>query len=269
LAADSASTLVGQDPTSEQPRVIAFNVYNNANKVFNLSKGLPIGAVTWGAGSIGKASISTLVKDLRRRFLGTDPDWHLARQTYTVQEVAERFRQFVYEELYLPEYRDWPEKPSLGFVIAGYSANADMAEEYLLLIGGGDCVGPTALRAHDDSGLYCDGQPEAILRLVSGMDPTLPWILEHDLGVPNDQIGPVVDYLRDRLRATFLKPAMPIQDAIDLAEFLVDLTIKYARFSDGPDTVGGPIEIAAITKHEGFKWIKRKYYYDRDLNPEE
>ena len=28
-----------------------------------------------------------------------------------------------------------------------------------------------------------------------------------------------------------------------------------------------PIEIAAITKHEGFKWIMRKHYFDVRLNP--
>ena len=59
---------------------------------------------------------------------------------------------------------------------------------------------------------------------------------------------------------------MPIQDAIDLAEFLVELTIKWSRFTPGPPTVGGPIEIAAITRHEGFKWIRRKQYYSPELN---
>jgi hypothetical protein len=63
-----------------------------------------------------------------------------------------------------------------------------------------------------------------------------------------------------------VQPAMPFQDAIDLAEFMVDLTIRYSRFDTGAPTVGGPIEIAAISKHEGFKWIKRKYYYDQALN---
>ena len=62
---------------------------------------------------------------------------------------------------------------------------------------------------------------------------------------------------------------MPIQDALDLAEFLVDLTIKVSRFIPGPAVVGGPIEVAGITKHEGFKWIKRKYYYEERLNPRE
>lgn len=57
------------------------------------------------------------------------------------------------------------------------------------------------------------------------------------------------------------------QDAIDLAEFLVHLTIMFSRFSPGAPSVGGPIEIAAVTKHEGFKWIKRKHYYEQRLNP--
>lgn len=61
---------------------------------------------------------------------------------------------------------------------------------------------------------------------------------------------------------------MPIQDAIDLAEFLVHAAIMYSRFSPGAQIVGGPIEIAAITKHEGFKWIRRKHYYDQRLNRE-
>lgn len=32
-------------------------------------------------------------------------------------------------------------------------------------------------------------------------------------------------------------------------------------------TVGGPIEIAVITKHEDFKWVKRKHFYRRELQP--
>ena len=63
-----------------------------------------------------------------------------------------------------------------------------------------------------------------------------------------------------------MTPPMPIQDAIDLAEFLVDLTTRYVRFKPGLPTVGGPIEIAAITKHEGFKWIQRKHYFSTKLN---
>ena len=60
---------------------------------------------------------------------------------------------------------------------------------------------------------------------------------------------------------------MPIQDTIDLAIFLAETAKRYSKFKMGAPTVGGPIEVAAITKHEGFKWIQRNYYYSADLNP--
>jgi len=59
---------------------------------------------------------------------------------------------------------------------------------------------------------------------------------------------------------------MPIQDAIDLARFLVDVAVNYSRFSPGPPLAGGKIEIAAITKHEDFKWIQRKHYFSTEIN---
>ena len=56
---------------------------------------------------------------------------------------------------------------------------------------------------------------------------------------------------------------------ISLAEFLVDLTIKFTRFLPGAKMVGGSVEVAAISKYEGFRWIKRKHYFDRALNRED
>lgn len=48
--------------------------------------------------------------------------------------------------------------------------------------------------------------------------------------------------------------AMPMQDAIDLARHLVETTIGFVKFSvSRPEVVGGPIGIAAISKHEGFQ----------------
>jgi hypothetical protein len=74
--------------------------------------------------------------------------------------------------------------------------------------------------------------------------------------------------IRVRLQAPIVFAPMPIQDAIDLARFLVHSAIMFSRFSPGPNMVGGPIEIAAITKHENFKWISRKHYYDESVNKE-
>ncbi len=71
------------------------------------------------------------------------------------------------------------------------------------------------------------------------------------------------------MHVPLVEAPMPIQDAIDLAEFLVHTTVGFTRFKRGAPTVGGPIESAAITKHEGFKWVRRKHYFDRSLNPED
>ena len=32
------------------------------------------------------------------------------------------------------------------------------------------------------------------------------------------------------------------------------------------ETVGGPIDVAVISKGDGFIWIKRKHYFQRELN---
>ncbi len=264
LAADSASTLIGTLPGGQ---VGVVNVYNNANKVFNLYKGLPIGAMTWGAGSIGSASMSTLAKDLRQRF--TDPvwdEWKLDPRTYTLEHVARKARQFLFDETYVRAFGAGPIKPSLGFMIAGYSSGADLPEVWQIDIDNGNCAEPSCIRGRDLVGINWNGQIEAVTRLVLGCGTALGQALT-ELGLPNDQIQPALQHIWARLEAPLAMPAMPIQDAIDLAIFLAETANNFSKFTPGPPTVGGPIETAAITKHEGFRWVQRKFYYDPAYNP--
>ena len=271
LAADSASTLIGRDAAGASTGAI--NVYNTANKVFNLKKGLPIGAVTWGSGSIGPASISTLAKDLRERFSGADAshkDWELNDGSYSVLDVAVRLRGFMYEEHYLREFGDAEYKPPLSFLVGGYSSDGRLAEAYHVDIQeGGDCLEPQVVSGPDDpeAQVFLEGQPEALYRLLAGYGTALPDVLRDGLNVPEEQIAPAMSIIEQALATPLVQAAMPIQDAIDLAEFLVNLSIGYSRFSPGAPTVGGPVEIAAITKHEDFKWVRRKHYFNDKLNP--
>jgi hypothetical protein len=52
-----------------------------------------------------------------------------------------------------------------------------------------------------------------------------------------------------------------------MAESLVNLTKFRRRVSTERETVGGPIDVAIITKGDGFVWVKRKHYFDPKLNP--
>ncbi|MGX2017598.1 hypothetical protein [Providencia huashanensis] len=59
---------------------------------------------------------------------------------------------------------------------------------------------------------------------------------------------------------------LPKQDIAYMAESLVNLTVFKRKISDDSETVGGPIDVAIISKSEGFVWVKRKHYFNKDLN---
>lgn len=60
---------------------------------------------------------------------------------------------------------------------------------------------------------------------------------------------------------------LPKDELAAMAENLVNLTKFRRRVTAVQETVGGPIDIALITKGDGFIWIKRKHYFDPELNP--
>lgn len=268
LGADSASTLMAQNQDGSTG---VLGVYNNANKIVNLQKSLPLGVVTWGAGAIGSASMTTLFKDFRAILTGDKPEpqgraWKIDPDQYQVADVADQLKTYILEK-YAVEFADWPEPPYLGMLVAGYSSDGSNAEVFQIDIEGPTSVQLTEMNPGDDGGLTAGGMPQAISRLVFGVDPALPQVFINELGAPPSQAQAAVAVIQQQLTLPVIQAAMPVQDAIDLAHFLVDLTVKTAHFVPGPDTVGGPIELAAITKHEGFKWVSRKHYFDRTYNP--
>lgn len=269
LAADSATTMMGTTAAGQQA---VWNIYNNANKLFNLHKGLPIGAMTWGLGNVGPASISTLAKDIRQGFHGDGPraSTKLKVKTYDVASVAAEVKSFLYDEQYKPQVEDQvpaEDRPELGFLVAGYSAGSDEPTVHVLTLG--SAAGPDPVEVlKDTTGAMWWGQPEAITRIVTGLSVFAPAALENmALGLDEAQRIQFAAELRAQVQVQMFPPAMPIQDAIDIAHFLVDATIRFVRFTPGENVVGGPIEIATITKHEGFKWVERKHFFDARLNP--
>lgn len=255
LAADSATTM------SQGNEII--NIYDNANKVFNLHKQLPVGAITWGAGNIGRSSIAALVKNFRKTItegsLAIDPD------SYTVQHIANRFFEYMLDQ----GVDHAVTNSSLGFLITGYSMNRDFPECWHLSFSGNGHSNPELFQDEEATGGYWDGQPEALNRLIWGFNPNILQPILQSVGIGDDKVEEIMRLCHGIMNSQIITPFMPIQDAIDIAEFMIQTTIKYVKYTPGHQTVGGPIEIAAITKHEGFKWIKRKHYYNSTINPEE
>lgn len=59
---------------------------------------------------------------------------------------------------------------------------------------------------------------------------------------------------------------LPKQDLAYMAESLVNLTAFKRKVSEDSETVGGPIDVAVISKSDGFIWVKRKHYFSQELN---
>lgn len=60
---------------------------------------------------------------------------------------------------------------------------------------------------------------------------------------------------------------LPKDELAHLAESLVALTSLKRRVSSDAETVGGAVDVALISKGDGFVWVKRKHYFSPDLNP--
>ncbi len=254
IASDSMTSFFRNDEKFVQS-------YDHENKIFNLYKGLPIGGATCGAGNIGTASISTLSKDLRKLLCSQDPEWKVDPENYTVLEVAEKAKNFLASSM-----SNAGERPYLTYWVFGYSAGKALPELWSIQFQEGQ-IALNVIRDETQCGPNWSGQEEALDRLLLGRTSFIPEIAgKHGQDIKT--FAELILNMGGDLTEPVVMPAMPIQDAIDLANYMVETTRGFVRFSiSRAKTVGGQVEIAAITKHEGFKWVSRKYFYPPTLNP--
>ena len=102
------------------------------------------------------------------------------------------------------------------------------------------------------------GFPEAAM---DALERTIPRVIEA-----------FVDRLHQTRSESFVDPilqvvlSLPKPELASMAESLVNLTSLKRRMSASTETVGGPIDVALISRGDGLVWIHRKHYFERDLN---
>ncbi|SOD03932.1 hypothetical protein SAMN05216486_1209 [bacterium JGI 053] len=253
LGADSASALVTMNGYAE-------NVYFSGEKLLNLVPGLPVGMLTHGLGGLDNRSTTRLARDLAKELGSTDSTVPLNPATYTIEQVTARVRDF-FRPRYLRRFMATGDAERMGFVLAGYSAGASTAEVWSVRLAGAAVEGPSMElgREHSD-GLFWQGEGTAIARLIHGLEPTVKGRLA-ELGVPPENLARAIEARTPLWHAT-----MPVQEAIDVVRYLADVVVGYVRFTPGALTVAPPIDLAAITPHDGFRWVARKQWFDPRLN---
>jgi 20S proteasome alpha/beta subunit len=131
-------------------------------------------------------------------------------------------------------------------------------------------------------------QSEMVSSFMEGIDPDFENEIEDQLKSLMSEMENIVDkshkkklsliedsfldYIKNYKWDNFINPVMNIVASLqktelaEMAESLVNLTSFKKQVSKESETVGGPIDVAVITKGDGFIWIKRKHYFDMKLN---
>ncbi|MHB1628970.1 MAG: hypothetical protein ACYCVB_11475 [Bacilli bacterium] len=78
--------------------------------------------------------------------------------------------------------------------------------------------------------------------------------------------------IRNFRRSTFVNgtlnavSVLPKDELAEMAESLINLTSLRRRMSPDAETVGGPVDVAVISKGDGLIWMRRKHYFKSELN---
>ena len=78
--------------------------------------------------------------------------------------------------------------------------------------------------------------------------------------------------INKEMRDTYTEPllntvvSLDKEDMANMAESFISLTSLVRRMQPGEETVGGPVDVAVISKGDGFVWINRKHYFRPELN---
>ena len=59
---------------------------------------------------------------------------------------------------------------------------------------------------------------------------------------------------------------LPISELGAVSEALLNSSQILKRVNPDIETVGGPVDVATISKGDGFVWVKRKHYFQADIN---
>jgi hypothetical protein len=147
-------------------------------------------------------------------------------------------------------------------------------------------------------------QQEMVFQFMEGVDQRYQGVVEEVIdSIVQELPGSVIDNIprmskkrREALKASFAQSApqvsaafregleavrqahyatpvvqvvavLPKDELAAMAEALVNLTAVRRRLSFQVESVGGPIDVALVSKGDGFVWIKRKNYFDMTRNP--
>lgn len=123
--------------------------------------------------------------------------------------------------------------------------------------------------------LICDSYPRLLMDSIPDLNEDVKEDLVNRLeSLGKDFFEEAQQELSSHRQKNYISPVMgvvqglPKDELAAMAESLINLTSFKRRVSLEDETVGGPIDVAVISKGDGFIWIKRKHYFEIERNPQ-
>jgi len=258
LAADSRVTLTATLQQPNQTPVLLPSTYDNATKLLKVKGQTHVGAVTYGVGAIGQTEPRTAhsyipefeqdIMDGRRR---------------SVQDFANQLSQFFLNK-WTSQNMPTVQGQDMVFLVGGYDEDAPYGKVFDIFIPSR----PTPVEWHagpGQFGLVWGGQREYADRLIHGFDGNLPELTKNFLNLNDQQRDALRQHLQERLQTPVPFAFLPLQDCVDLAIFLIRTTIVMQHWLVGLRGVGGAIDVAVITRTNGFEDIQQKKLKGEEL----
>lgn len=222
---------------------------DNARKLFQL--GPRHAAVTYGWAFLCNRNIHSHVNDFK---LTAAPDGKTEDLAIALaKHLTVQYNAHIEKEYDAPvDERNY----ALALLVGGYDTGDKEGKVYEIYVPGDEArlVQTTDQRV----GAAWRGHTLVIGRLLKGYDPRLRELQGFDESLAKALENAPLDYLIDYW-------SMTLQDAIDLASFLVHTTVQMQRFSDGvrmapgmSANCGGAIDVAVIEPENGFTWIRHQ-----------
>ncbi len=116
--------------------------------------------------------------------------------------------------------------------------------------------------------------PRSIVDSIESLGDEAKADLKNQIQPKSDELaGQISDYLTNYMNSNIIPVinvviSLPKTELAAMAESLVNLTSMKRKISLQAETVGGPVDVAVISRREGFVWIKRKRYPNREQKDE-
>lgn len=245
LATDSRVTLEAQKKGGP---LLPVN-FDNATKLLSFSEPHNfVGAVTYGAAVIGLRTAHSFVPEFELTLERKD-----RRSVLEYSQELSNFFMNRWKEAMPNNYKG----PNMAFIVSGYDPGAPYGKVFVFEIPRKPEPQPRN-PGETEFGMTWGGQLQIASRIVHGFDPALEDILRQTLNLNQQQITQAFGVLRARLEFSIPYSVLPLQDCVDLAVFLIRSTIIAQSLAIELRGVGGPIDVAVITRTEGLQHIQQK-----------